>query len=54
MRDLKMSLHQDGILVEFVQEYASKDGLSDKGKKRLVLAPVGDGWVIADEDWSRM
>ena len=54
VRDLKMSLHQDGILVEFVQEYASKDGLSDKGKKRLVLAPVGDGWVIADEDWSRM
>ena len=40
VRDLKMSLHQDGILVEFVQEYASKDGLSDKGKKRLVLAPV--------------
>lgn len=54
LRDLKVTLHQDGLLVEFVQEYASRDGVSDKGRKRLVLAPVGDGWTITDEDWSRM
>jgi len=53
-RDMKFSLAQDGVQVEFVQEYASKDGRSDKGRKRLVLGPVGDGWAILDEDWSAM
>jgi len=54
VRDMKFSLTQDGVLVEFVQEYASKDGLSDKGRKKLVLGPTGNGWSILDEDWSRM
>ena len=54
LRDMKLSLVQDGVQVEFVQEYASKDGLSDRGKKKMVLGPVGDGWAILDEDWSKM
>jgi len=54
IRDLKLGLAQDGVQVEFTQEYASKDGVSDKGKKKLVLTPVGDGWSILDEDWSKM
>ena len=54
LRDMKMSLTQDGVQVEFVQEYASKDGLADKGRKKLVLGPVGNGWAILEEDWSKM
>lgn len=54
LHDIKVNLHQDGLEVDFVQEYASKDGVSDKGKKKLILAPVGQGWAIVDEDWSRM
>lgn len=54
LRDMKFSLAQDGVQVEFVQEYASKDGNSDKGRKKLVLGPVGNGWSILDEDWSKM
>ncbi len=53
-RDMKIGLSQDGVLVEFIQEYASKDGVADKGKKKLLLAPVGDGWSILGEDWSKM
>jgi murein L,D-transpeptidase YafK len=54
IRDVKLSLAQDGVQVEFIQEYASKDGVADKGKKKMVLGPVGDGWAILDEDWSRI
>lgn len=54
LKDMKFSLVQDGVQVEFVQEYASKDGTSDKGRKKLVLGPVGDGWTILDEEWSKM
>jgi murein L,D-transpeptidase YafK len=53
-KDLKLTLTQDGVQVEFIQEYASKDGLSDRGRKKLLLGPVGDGWAILDEDWSKM
>ncbi|WP_173086332.1 L,D-transpeptidase family protein [Fundidesulfovibrio magnetotacticus] len=53
-RDMKFSLAQDGVLVEFVQEYASRDGVADKGRKKLVLGPSGDGWLIMDEDWSKL
>lgn len=54
IRDMKIGLSQDGVLIEFIQEYASKDGVADKGRKKLVLAPVGDGWSILDEDWSKL
>ncbi|WP_051272262.1 L,D-transpeptidase family protein [Fundidesulfovibrio putealis] len=54
IRDMKFTLAQEGVLVEFIQEYASKDGVADKGKKKMVFGPVGDGWAILDEDWSKM
>lgn len=54
IKDVKLGLVQDGVQVEFIQEYASRDGLADKGRKKLVIAPVGDGWTILDEDWSKM
>jgi len=54
LRDVKFSLTQDGVKVEFIQEYASKDGNNDKGRKRMVFGPMGDGWTILDEEWSKM
>ena len=52
--DVKVSLAQDGVQVDFMQEYTSRDGVSDRGKKRLIFSPQGDNWAIQDEDWSRI
>lgn len=52
--DMKLSLVKEGVEVEFTQDYSSKDGVSDRGRKKLLLGPVGDSWAILDEDWSRM
>ncbi|GAB6037849.1 L,D-transpeptidase family protein [Fundidesulfovibrio butyratiphilus] len=54
LRNVKVGLDNKGLEVEFVQEYVSKDGVSDKGLKKLVLAPLGDKWQIVDEDWRKL
>jgi murein L,D-transpeptidase YafK len=52
--DLKIRPRKDGYVVTCVQDYASKDGGSDHGRKTLVLAPSGNGFVIVEERWSRL
>ena len=52
--DLKITPRRDGYVVTFVQDYESRDGGSDRGKKTLYLAPSGNGFAIVEEKWSRM
>lgn len=54
LHNVKIGLDNKGLEVQFVQEYASRDGVADKGRKKLVLAPLGDKWVIVDEEWSKL
>ncbi|MHC1791090.1 L,D-transpeptidase Cds6 family protein [Solidesulfovibrio sp.] len=52
--DMQIAPRRDGYVVTFVQDYESRDGGSDRGKKTLYLAPSGNGFVIVEEKWSRM
>ncbi|EKO37695.1 MAG: hypothetical protein B193_3624 [Solidesulfovibrio magneticus str. Maddingley MBC34] len=52
--DIKITPRRDGYVVSFVQDYESRDGGSDRGKKTLYLAPSGNGFAIVEEKWSRM
>ena len=52
--DVKITPRRDGYVVTFVQDYESRDGGSDRGKKTLYLAPSGNGFAIVEEKWSRM
>ena len=52
--DIKITPRRDGYVVTFVQDYESRDGGSDRGKKTLYLAPSGNGFAIVEEKWSRM
>jgi murein L,D-transpeptidase YafK len=52
--DLKITPRRDGYVVTFVQDYESRDGGSDRGKKTLYLVPSGNGFAIVEEKWSRM
>lgn len=52
--DIKITPRRDGYVVTFVQDYESRDGGSDRGKKTLYLAPSGNGFSIVEEKWSRM
>ena len=51
--EVKIAPRRDGYVVTFVQDYESRDGLADKGKKTLSLAPSGNGYAIVEEKWSR-
>lgn len=52
--DLSIRLCPEGLEAEFVQEYRDALGHSDRGSKRLILAPLGNGWRIVDEQWRRL
>lgn len=52
--DIKITPRRDGYVVTFIQDYESRDGGSDRGKKTLYLAPSGNGFAIVEEKWSRM
>ena len=52
--DLKITPRQGGYVVTFIQDYESRDGTADRGKKTLYLAPAGNGFSIVEEKWSRM
>ena len=52
--DVKITPRRDGYVVTFVQDYESRDGGSDRGKKTLHLTPSGNGFSIVEEKWSRM
>jgi len=54
IKDIRVRLHGDGVEAQFVQEYAAKDGTSDKGRKLMTFVPQGDGWAIAGEEWSKL
>jgi murein L,D-transpeptidase YafK len=50
--DIRVEMAPEGVSAEFVQEYSSAGGYSDKGVKKLVLAPASaGGWKIVSEDW---
>jgi murein L,D-transpeptidase YafK len=51
--NVKITPRQGGYLVTFVQDYESRDGGTDRGKKTLSLAPAGTGFAIVEEKWSR-
>lgn len=52
--DVKIAPRQGGFVVTFVQDYESRDGGADRGKKTLILAPSGSSFAIVEEKWSRM
>lgn len=52
--DIKITPRRDGYVVTFIQDYESRDGGSDRGKKTLHLAPSGSGFAIVEEKWSKM
>ncbi|UJX42315.1 L,D-transpeptidase family protein [Desulfovibrio sp. JY] len=54
LSDVRIRPRKDGFVVTCVQDYASKDGGSDHGRKTLTLEPSGNGYAIVDEQWSRM
>jgi murein L,D-transpeptidase YafK len=54
LSDIKITPRKDGFTVTCVQDYESRDGSADRGKKTLYLAPSGSGFSIVEEKWSRM
>ncbi|MDQ7830754.1 MAG: L,D-transpeptidase family protein [Desulfovibrionaceae bacterium] len=54
LEDMRVTERKNGWRVEFVQEYASKDGFADKGMKRMVLVKAGPRIIIVDEQWSAL
>lgn len=54
VKDIHVELHNQGLRVEFVQEYAGENGYQDTGRKTLVLIPSGGEWRIASEEWRAM
>jgi len=54
LSDLKITPRKNGFVVTCIQEYESRDGVSERGRKTLYLAPSGSGFAIVEEKWSRM
>jgi tetratricopeptide (TPR) repeat protein len=50
-RQVKTRPHGDGVLVEFEQCYSGNNGYQDMGRKRLLLIPDGESWLIMLEEW---
>ncbi|EFL51699.1 ErfK/YbiS/YcfS/YnhG family protein [Solidesulfovibrio fructosivorans JJ]] len=54
LSDVRIRPRKDGFVVTCVQDYASKDGGGDHGRKTLYIEPSGNGYAIVEEQWSRM
>ncbi len=51
IEDMTIEPHPKGVEIGFVQYYKDVTGYSDKGRKTMVLAPLGKTWRIVKEDW---
>jgi ketosteroid isomerase-like protein len=49
---MRIQLEKGGLRVDMAQNYRESSGYQDKGIKTLILAPQGDSWRIAVEDWT--
>ncbi len=52
--DVRIFPDPKGLRINFIQEYEDAAGYADRGRKTLVLAPVGDDWKIEHEDWRKL
>lgn len=54
IRDISISLHNDGLSVDFIQSYTSANGQNDIGKKRLIISPLNANLAILSEEWTSL
>ena len=54
LSDIKIYGHPEGFMIVFAQQYAAKNGFSDRGYKTMIIVPATAGqnkWLIAEERW---
>ncbi len=51
--NMKIEFRKNAVYVSVKQVYEDSTGYKDIGTKKLVIYPMGESWVIAEETWSK-